>query len=51
MNLGLDIVNLGLHTVDGVGLPCVKKDLFAVEGGPSPGPRHYYLSLRFVRLH
>jgi hypothetical protein len=23
LNLGLDIVNLGLHVVNGVGLPCV----------------------------
>jgi hypothetical protein len=32
LNLGLDIVNLGLHVVDGVGLPCVKGDLFTVKG-------------------
>jgi hypothetical protein len=39
LNLGLDIVNLGLHVVNGVGLPCVKGDLFDVKGGPNPGPR------------
>jgi hypothetical protein len=32
------IVNLGLHVVDGVGLPSVKGDLFAIKGGPNPGP-------------
>jgi hypothetical protein len=32
LNLGLDIVNLGLHVVNGVGLPCVKRNIFAVKG-------------------
>jgi hypothetical protein len=40
LNHGLDIINLGLHIVDGVRLPCVEGDLFAVKGGPNPGPRH-----------
>jgi hypothetical protein len=31
---GLDIVDLGLHVVNGVGLPCDRRDLFAVNGGP-----------------
>jgi hypothetical protein len=39
LNLGLDIVNLGLDIVDGVGLPCVKRDPFAVKGGPNLGPQ------------
>jgi hypothetical protein len=38
LNISFDIVNLSLDIVDGVGLPCVKRDLFAVKGGPSPGP-------------
>jgi hypothetical protein len=34
LNLGLDIFKLCLHVVDGVGLPCVKGDLFDVKRGP-----------------
>jgi hypothetical protein len=34
LDLGLDIVNLGLHIVNGVGLPCDQRDLSAVKGGP-----------------
>jgi hypothetical protein len=33
LNLGLDIVNLSLHVVNGVGIPCDKKDLFVIKGG------------------
>jgi hypothetical protein len=34
MNLDLDIVNLGLHVVNGVGLPCVYKRSFRRQRGP-----------------
>jgi hypothetical protein len=44
LNLGLDIVNLGLHIVNGVGLPYVKRNLFAIKGAPNPGP-HQLLSI------
>jgi hypothetical protein len=55
LNLDLDIVNLGLHVVNGVGLSCVEGDHFAVKGGPNLGPRQSFFpklvsSLRSDRL-
>jgi hypothetical protein len=42
LEFGLDIVHLGLHVVNDVGLPCVKIDLLAVKGGPNPDPRQWF---------
>jgi hypothetical protein len=40
MNLCLDIVDLGLHIVDGVGMFCLcRGDNPTVKGGPNLGPR------------
>jgi hypothetical protein len=47
LNLGLDIVNLGLHVVNGAELPRVKRNL-TIKGGPNPGPR--YLGIILIKF-
>jgi hypothetical protein len=43
-NLDLDIVNLGLHVVNDVGLPCAQGGSFRRQRGPYSGPSSTVLS-------
>jgi hypothetical protein len=42
LNLCLDVVDLDLHIVNGVGMSCcLKGSNIAMKGGPNPGPREH----------
>jgi hypothetical protein len=51
VNLCLDVVDLGLHIVNGVGMSCCfRGDNLAVKGDPNPDPRQPVTS-QMNRLH